>query len=94
MKAPPVIVPKTPGRDFLQGESFEDHFAARLDHLDGLRSNGCGASTQQQFLHRDTAGFLHQRDSPRATTVRQSFGTSLEHGPDGDNGQIEKTSDS
>src|SRR6266571_4853518 len=93
MEAPAVLVLETPGRNFLQGKALEDHFATRSDHLHRLGFNGLGFSAQQQFLYRDSAGFLHQRDSARTDRVRPCSSASDERGPDGDDGEIQKTSD-
>src|SRR6266446_10385781 len=93
MEAPAVIVLETPCRNFLQGKTLEDHFATRSDHLHRLCFNGLGSSAKQQFLYRDSAGFLHQRDSARTACVRPCCGAANERGSDGDDGEIQKTSD-
>jgi len=95
MKSPTVIVREAPRRDFLQRKTFENHFAARLNHLDRLRLNGRRFSAQEQFLHRNPAGFLNQCDLPRAATARlaRGVGAARERRFDWDNDQIEKTGD-
>ena len=96
MKSPTVIVREAPRRDFLQREALENHFAARLNHLDGLRLNGRRFSAQEKFLHRNPAGFLNQCDlaHPATAWLAPGCGAVRVRGIDWDNGWVEKTGDS
>src|SRR5438034_7682252 len=96
VEPPAIVVLEAPGRDFLQGKTFENHLAACFDRLDDHRLNGCGFSAQERFLRGDPADLLQQSDfsHPPARQEWLRPGGPDEHRPDGYDRELQESRDS